>query len=292
MLKEIIISMRPKQWYKNLILFVGIVFSMNLLNIQMWINVISAFIIFCMLSGSEYIINDIIDIEKDRKHPKKCKRPIASGELKTSHALLFTITLAIIGGGGAYLINTHFIAISISYFLLIIFYSLFLKHIIIVDFLVISIGFVIRAVAGCLAIEVLISSWLIICAFLLALFLALGKRRHELVLLGEEAKNHRKILREYSTNMLDQMIAITTGALIVSYSMYTFLTDNIYMMLTIPFVIYGLFRYLFLIHARNIGGEPEMLFKDKGMLTSIISWTALVVLILYSDMITRLVGGI
>lgn len=143
-----------------------------------------------------------------------------------------------------------------------------------------------------MAIDVLISSWLIICAFLLALFLALGKRRHELVLLGNEAKNHRKILREYSTNMLDQMIAITTGALIVSYSMYTFLADNIYMMLTIPFVIYGLFRYLFLVHARNIGGEPEMLFKDKGMLTSMILWTVLVVLILYSDMVTRFVGGV
>jgi len=242
MIKEFIITMRPKQWYKNLILFVGIVFSLNLLNFQMWLNVVSAFIIFCMLSGSEYIINDILDVEKDRKHPKKCKRPIASGRLKASHALSFAIILIIVAGGGAYLINTQFLVVSITYFLLILSYSLFLKHLIIVDLLLISIGFVIRAVAGCLAINVFISPWLIICTFLLALFLALCKRRHEILTMGSAASEHRKILAEYSTDMLDQLICITTAALIISYSLYTFLADNIFMMLTIPFAIYGLFR--------------------------------------------------
>ena len=183
--------------------------------------------------------------------------------------------------GGAYVINKSFFVISISYLLLILLYSLVLKHLIIVDLLVISIGFVIRAVAGCLAVNVFISPWLIICAFLLALFLALGKRRHELVLLGEEAKMHRKILEEYSTEMLDQMISITSSALIISYSLYTFLADDSYMMLTIPFAVYGLFRYLFLIHAKNFGGETEMIFKDKGMLLSMILWAILVVGILY-----------
>jgi len=162
-----------------------------------------------------------------------------------------------------------------------------------VDLLVISIGFVIRAVVGCLAINVFISPWLIICAFLLALFLALGKRRHELVLLAENAKEHRRILEGYSVEMLDQMISITTGALIISYSLYTFLADNNYMMLTIPFAIYGLFRYLFLVHARNFGGETEMIFRDKGMVLSMILWAVLVVLILYGvpDVVVRVVGG-
>ncbi len=283
LIKELITTMRPKQWYKNLVIFAGIIFSLNLLNFQMWLDVISAFAIFCMLSGSEYIINDIIDVEKDRKHPKKCKRPIASGKLKVSHALLFAIILIIVAGGGAYLINTQFLVVSITYSFLILSYSLFLKHLIIVDILVISIGFVIRAIAGCLAINVFISPWLVICAFLLALFLALGKRRHELILLAENAKEHRRILEGYSVEMLDQMISITTGALIISYSLYTFLTDNICMMFTIPFVIYGLFRYLFLAHSKNIGEEPEMLFKDKGMVICMVLWVVLVVLILYAS---------
>lgn len=256
---------------------------MNLLNIEMWFTAISAFVIFCMLSGSEYILNDIVDIKKDRVHPVKRNRPIASGRLRISYSLIFAILLIICVGVGSWLINTQFFAISMIYFFLIIAYSLFLKYLIIVDLLVISIGFVIRAVAGCLAVNVFISPWLIICAFLLALFLALGKRRHELVLLGDEAGNHRKILEEYSTGMMDQMISITTGSLIISYSMYTFLADNYYMMLTIPFAIYGLFRYLFLIHAKDIGGEPEMLFKDKGMLVCVILWGVVVVGVLYLD---------
>lgn len=290
--KELIISMRPKQWYKNLVIFIGIVFSFNLLNFQMWLNVVSAFIIFCILSGSEYIINDILDIEEDRKHPKKCKRPIASGELKVPYALLFVTILASVAVGGAYFVNRQFLIISITYLLLILFYSIFLKHLIIVDLLIVSIGFVIRAVGGCLAINVSISPWLIISAFLLALFLVLGKRRHEVVSFGNEARNYCRILEDYSTEMLDQMINITTGALIMSYSLYTFLAGNIYMMLTIPFVIYGLFRYLFLVHSRNIGGEPEMLFKDRGILICMILWVVLVMLILYGtpDVIMSLGG--
>lgn len=293
MLKELIISMRPKQWYKNLVIFVGIVFSFNLLNFGMWIEAISAFTIFCMLSGSGYIINDILDIEKDKNHSKKFKRPIASGKLKALYALAFVAILTPVALGGAYLINTQFLISSIVYLFLILSYSIFLKHLIIVDVLVISTGFVIRAIAGCLAINVSISPWLIICAFLLALFLTLGKRRHEVMLLGDEAKNHRRILEDCSTEMLDQMINITTGALIMSYSLYTFLADNSYMMVTIPFVIYGLFRYLFLVYAKNIGGEPEMLFKDKGMLISMALWVALVMLILYKipDVIMSLGGS-
>jgi hypothetical protein len=156
--------------------------------------------------------------------------------------------------------------------------------------LVISTGFVLRAIAGCLAVGVLVSPWLIICAFLLALFLGIGKRRHELVLLGDNATNHRKILDGYSTEMLDQMINITTSALIMSYSLYTFFTGKIFIMLTIPFAFYGLFRYIYLVHAENFGGEPEMLFKDKGMLLSITLWILLVVLVLYGNSIFQFLG--
>ncbi|MBM4241559.1 MAG: decaprenyl-phosphate phosphoribosyltransferase [Euryarchaeota archaeon] len=290
MIKELIISMRPKQWYKNLVIFIGIIFSFNFLNLGMWIYTLSAFAIFCILSGSIYIINDIIDVEKDRKHPQKRKRPVASGKFKKMHALLFAIILIVIAFIGAYLINSMFLVISIIFFLLIIVYSLFLKNIIIVDILVISIGFVIRAIAGALAISVFVSPWLIICAFLLALFLALGKRRHELVLLEDEAKNHRKILENYSTEMLDQMINITTSVLIMSYSLYTFFSSKMYIMLTIPIAFYGIFRYLLLVHAKNLGGEPEMLFKDRGMLFSTILWVVLVVLVLYYSNILRFLG--
>lgn len=281
MIKEILISMRPKQWYKNLVIFIGIAFSLNLLNLDLWMVVISAFIIFCLLSGSIYLINDVLDIEKDRKHPKKRKRPLPSGTLKSYQAILSAIIFIIIALTGAYLINMPFFLISVTFFLLIMVYSLFLKQFIIVDILVISTGFVIRAIAGALAISVFVSPWLIICTFLLALFLALGKRRHELFLLGDEAGAHRQSLKGYSTMMLDQMIIITTSTLIMSYSLYTFFAGNILMMLTIPFAFYGIFRYLFLIHSKNIGGEPEMLFKDRGMLFSIILWVLIVVGVLY-----------
>jgi len=281
MLFELLISMRPKQWYKNMVIFIGIIFSLNFLNLNMWMYAISAFAIFCILSGTNYIINDIIDVEKDRKHPKKHKRPIASGEFKIPQAILSAIILIIAAFIGAYLINNMFLIISIIFFLLTFCYSIFLKNIIIVDVLVISIGFVIRAVAGAIAISVFVSPWLIICAFLLALFLALGKRRHELVLLGDEAKNHRKILENYTTEMLDQMINITTSALVMSYSLYTFFSGKIYIMLTIPLAFFGIFRYLFLVHSKDMGGEPEMLFKDRGMLVSMILWVILVVLVLY-----------
>ncbi len=281
MLKNILISMRPKQWYKNIFLFAGIIFSSNFLNSNLLLDSFSAFIIFCMLSGAEYIINDIIDINKDKNHPVKLLRPIASEKIEISYALFFAFIIIVLVLFWSNSINVRFLWSSFAYLLLIFLYSLWLKHIIIVDILVISMGFVIRAIAGCLAINVLISPWLIICTFLLALFLALGKRKNELILLGDNAKNHREILEEYSIGMLDQMVSITTGALVVSYSLYTFFIDNYYLMLTIPFVIYGLFRYLLLVNTRNFGGETEMLFKDKGMLFCIVCWCILVIFTLY-----------
>src|SRR5674476_124623 len=281
MINDIIMSMRPKQWYKNFVLFAGIIYSVNLFHIYMWITVFFSFIIFCMLSGSEYIINDIMDKERDRIHPKKCNRPIASGKLRISHALIFVAFMLSAALVGAYLINTQFLEISLAYFILIIFYSSFLKHIAIVDVLTISVGFVQRAIAGCVAIRVSVSSWLIICAFLVALFLALGKRRHELILLENGATSHRKVLNDFSTEMLEKMTTIATSTLIMSNSLYTFFTNNTWMMLTIPIIIYGVFRYILLVHSTNVGGEPEILFKDLGMLTCIILWAVSTVGIIY-----------
>ncbi len=284
MFKNLIISIRPKQWYKNSLLFVGIVFSANILNISMWATVILAFIYFCMLSAGEYLINDILDRERDRKHPVKSQRPIASRQLKASLALLLALLLIVLSLLGAYLtINLNFLIILASYLLLTLFYSLILKHLIIADVLAISTGFVIRATAGCLAIDVPISAWLIVCTFLLALFLSLEKRWQELVTLGDEAEAHRATLAGYSTKMLEQLIGITTGALIVSYLLYTFSTGNDAMLLTTPFAIYGLFRYLYLVHQRSFGTEPEVVFKDKAMLVNLGIWGLLVVsIILYS----------
>ncbi len=290
MIKELIISMRPKQWYKNLVIFIGIVFSLKLLDLSLWIDVIAAFAVFCVISGCLYIINDIIDIDKDKNHPKKCNRPIASGKLKARHAWLSAVILLIVAFGISYLISTWFLASAVAFFLLILIYSLLLKQLIIVDMMIISSGFVIRAIAGCAAVGVIVSPWLIICAFLLALFLAIGKRRHELVILGKNAGNHRKILEGYSTEMLDQMMNITTSALIMSYSIYAFFTGNIFIMTTIPFAFYGLFKYIYMVHTENFGGEPEMLFKDKGMLLSMILWAVLVIAILYGNSISRLLG--
>lgn len=285
MLKEILISMRPKQWYKNLILFAGLIFSLNLFNINMLLSVVFAFVLFCLLSGGEYIVNDILDIKKDKKHPKKSKRPIAAGKLNKHFALIFAIISFIFVFIGAHLINKEFLFISITYFVLILIYSLFLKDLIIVDVLTISIGFVIRAIAGALTIKVSISPWLIICTFLIALFLVLGKRRHELIILKSNAKNHRKNLKNYSIEMLDHMINISATLLIISYSLYTFLSNNLYMMLTIPFAIYGIFRYLFLIHKKNFGGEVELLFKDKGIIISLFLWIITIIILLYLNLL-------
>ncbi|GAB6056035.1 decaprenyl-phosphate phosphoribosyltransferase [Methanobacterium movens] len=273
--------MRPKQWYKNLILFVGLIFSNNLLEISSLIDSTSAFIIFCALSGSIYIINDIIDKEKDLLHPLKSQRPIASGILSEKSAIISSLLILILSLVVAYSINLYFLWISILFFVIILAYSIYLKNLVIVDIIVISSGFVIRAIAGCLAISVFVSPWLIICTFLLALLLALGKRRHEIIILGEEGINHRAILANYSEQMLDQMINITTSSLIISYSLYTFFHSTIYLMLTIPFAFYGIFRYILLVNKKNMGGEPELLFKDKGMVMSMVLWVLIILIIIY-----------
>jgi 4-hydroxybenzoate polyprenyltransferase len=287
MLKYLLISIRPKQWYKNSLLFAGIVFSANILNVSMWATVLLAFIYFCMLSAGEYLINDILDRASDKRHPLKSQRPIASGQLKVSHASLFALLLIVLALLGSYLtISLNFFIIAASYAILVLLYSLIFKNFVIVDILAISTGFVVRAAAGALAINVFVSPWLIICTFLLALFLALEKRWHGAVTLGGDAKAHRPSPSQYSTKMLKQLIGITTGALIVSYMLYTFFSEYDAIWLTGPFVIYGLFRYLYLVHQRGVWAEPEIVFKDKAMLINLGIWVLLVVSIILYGILT------
>ena len=273
----IIRTMRPKQWTKNLLLFAALIFSQNLFQTAMLGDVIIAFLIFCILSGSVYTLNDLIDLNQDRQHPKKSKRPLASGKLKPPLAIISGIIMVSLSLTSAFWLSTNFAWIALGYFILQIAYSTLLKHVVILDVLAVSTGFVLRAIAGAEVINVPISSWLLICTILLALFLALGKRRNEILLLEENAVHHRKILYEYSPGLLDQMISVATASTVVAYALYTmsaetikkFHTDNL--KYTIPFVLYGIFRYLYLIHQKSEGGSPEkILLNDKPLLINII----------------------
>jgi 4-hydroxybenzoate polyprenyltransferase len=298
MISQLILSMRPKQWTKNLVIFAALIFSKHLTNPDYLEKSVIAFFLFCMLSGSVYIINDILDIEKDRKHPRKCKRPLPSGKVSVSSALIFSLVLTV----GTFILSftilgRYFFLISLLYYLLIVLYSTFLKHIVIVDVISIALGFVLRAVAGVYAIRVYFSPWLLVCTLLLALFLAIAKRRNELTVFegSAQAAGHRKVLSEYSIQLLDQMIAVVTASTVIAYSLYTFdkrtistfNTDRL--SLTIPFVIYGIYRYLYLIHKRGLGGSPEMvLLTDRGIIVNTILWILTVGLIIYSGRLSAI----
>jgi 4-hydroxybenzoate polyprenyltransferase len=270
-------TMRPRQWTKNLLVFAALIFSQNLGNLPMLRDTTIAFIIFCLLSGSVYTLNDLLDLKQDRTHPKKSQRPLASGKLQPPIAIVSGSILVVLSLANAFWLNTNFGFIALGYFILQIAYSTALKHVVILDVLAVSIGFVLRAIAGAEVITVPISSWLLVCTILLALFLSLGKRRHEIILLEDNAANHRKILYEYSPALLDQMISVVTASTVVAYALYTmsaetinkFQTDNL--KYTIPFVLYGIFRYLYLIHQRSEGGSPEkILLNDRPLLINII----------------------
>jgi 4-hydroxybenzoate polyprenyltransferase len=287
--KEIFITSRPQQWIKNLFIFAAIIFSQNILNLSLLGKTIVAFISFCFLSSSFYIFNDLQDLEEDKRHPLKSKRPLASGRLEKSHALFSFGILGFLGLILAAAVNWPFLLISLIFLFLQVAYSLWLKHVVILDVFVVAAGFLIRVVAGGLVIKVTLSSWLLICSTLLALFLALSKRRHELVLLSKEAREHRPILEEYSPYFLDQLIAVVTASIVVAYCLYTiseetvakFGTSNL--ILTVPFVLYGIFRYLYLIHQKFEGGSPEtLIIKDKPLLIDIFLWIVTAILILYA----------
>jgi 4-hydroxybenzoate polyprenyltransferase len=276
-------TMRPKQWTKNLIIFAGIIFAQKIFQPELLLRTAYAFAAFCILSGSVYIINDLVDIDKDREHPTKKNRPLASGMLSAATATAFVVLSAGASLAGAFLINLNFGFVALAYFVLTLAYSFKLKDIVIIDVLIIAMGFIFRAIAGAVVIRVDISPWLLVCTFLLALFLALNKRKHELLLLEDNAQTHRRILQEYRPEMLDQMISVVTSSTVMAYCLYTFTSGHsIYLMATIPFVIYGVFRYQYLIHQKDIGGSPETaLLKDLPMLVNILLWVVSCIGILY-----------
>ncbi len=281
-------AMRPSQWTKNLFVFAGLIFGRQAANITAVEASVAAFCIFCLLSASVYLLNDVADREKDRQHPVKRHRPIASRRLSPQVALVAAVALAAIGVGSSFLITSAFAAFAICYLLLNLLYSFSLKHVVILDVLCIAAFFTLRAAAGAAAIGVVISHWLLICTILLALFIALSKRRHELVLLEDGAANHRASLGEYSSYLLDQMIAVVTASTLMAYVLYTvdmrtvaeFGSDRL--VYTVPFVIFGIFRYLYLIHQRNGGGSPDkIIVSDKPFLANLVLWAAAVSLAIY-----------
>lgn len=276
-------TMRPKQWTKNFILFAGIIFSGNLFNMNMFLLSLLGFILFCIFSGSVYIINDIVDIEKDREHPKKCKRPLAAGHITVVQAIIFLVLILGATLFISFVLNWQFAIVGLLYFLLVTLYSFILKNIVIVDVMVIALGFVLRAVAGAVLIGVRISPWLLICTIFLSLFLALNKRKNEIELLAQGAKSHRAILEEYTPELINEMLSIVTASTLMAYALYTFTSEkSIYFMGTIPFVIYGIFRYQYVVHKKGMGGNPELiLLQDKPLIIDILLWTFSCVYVLY-----------
>jgi 4-hydroxybenzoate polyprenyltransferase len=281
-------SLRPEQWTKNLVLFAGLLFGLRLFDRTAIVRSLAAAGIFCLLSGVVYLVNDVMDREADKLHPLKCRRPIASGDLSPRTALLAALLIALGSLTAAWFLGPMFFAIALAYVLLQTLYSGPLKHMVILDVLTIAFGFVFRAAAGAVVVDVPISHWLLICTVLLALFLALSKRRHELVLLADGATSHRRILEEYSPYLLDQMIGVVTATTLMAYTIYTvspettqrFGTD--WLGLTIPFPLYGIFRYLYLVHQKKGGGSPtSMLLNDMPLLICVALWACAVVLIIY-----------
>ena len=284
-------SLRPSQWTKNLIIFGGLLFGQRLFDVPSVVAASAAFVVFCALSGVVYLLNDVADREADRKHPLKRHRPIASGALSTPTALAAAGVIGILALGAAFWLRFEFGVFAAAYVALLAFYSGPLKHVVIIDVLTIAIGFVLRAAAGAVAIDVPISNWLLVITILGALFLALSKRRHELVLLADEATSHRATLQEYSPYLLDQMISVVTASTLVAYAFYTINPETVekfhttHLGLTLPFLLYGIFRYLYLVHQKEGGGSPaEMLLNDRPLLVCVALWALAVALIIYGPM--------
>ncbi len=279
--------MRPRQWLKNGLVFVPLFFDGKLTDPESFIRTIVAFILLCTMSGSVYIMNDLKDVEKDRQHPLKRRRPLASGRLNPTVAAVAALFFSAASLAVGYALSPAFDLVLLIYLAIQIAYTFYLKNIVLLDVMTIAAGFILRVAAGVAVINVeRFSPWLYVCTGLLALFMVLGRRRHELLLLGQEAGNHRSILAEYSLELIDRLIGIVTTSAIVAYSLYTFLAEglpvNHLMMLTIPFVLYAVFRYLYLIQVRHEGGAPEEIFlRDRPMQVTLVLYGAVAFLALY-----------
>jgi 4-hydroxybenzoate polyprenyltransferase len=283
----VVASMRPRQWIKNCVVFAALIFAKKLGDPALVLRACEAFVLFCIVSGAVYIVNDLCDADRDRRHPLKSRRPIASKALGTVPALTsatLLLTAALMRG---FVLSPPFGAVLLIYLALNLVYSFWLKEVVIVDVMVIAAGFVLRAIGGALAIDALISTWLVLCTILLSLFLAFCKRRQELAGLPEPHE-HRSILREYSVEFLDQMISVVTASTVIAYMFYTVSpevemnlgTKHLY--LTVPFVLYGIFRYLYLVHQKGVGGNPtQALLTDGPLLVCVGLWGATVILLVY-----------
>ena len=281
-------AMRPRQWTKNLLVFAGIIFGERLLDPAARLQALGAFGVFCALSSAVYLVNDVRDREADRVHPSKSRRPIASGDLSVNTALFAALVLTSIGLAISLAIGPAFAMIASAYVLLMGWYTLGLKHVVILDVIALAGGFVLRAAGGAVAVHVVFSHWLLLLTLLLALFLALSKRRAELVALSDDAHTHRKSLGEYSPYLLDQMIGVVTASTLLAYAFYTISPETIAkfgtdrLLWTVPFPLYGIFRYLYLVHRKDGGGNPsDTLWEDRPILVCVALWGATVIAILY-----------
>ncbi|MGD8969073.1 MAG: decaprenyl-phosphate phosphoribosyltransferase [Anaerolineae bacterium] len=286
-LTGLIKTMRPKQWVKNVFVFAPLIFDEKLFNAQYLSRTIAGFVLLCLTSGTVYIINDLADVEKDRNHPEKRHRPLASGQLGTHTAIIAAIVLPLVSLPLGFLVDVALGGILAGYLLVQIAYSLWLKDVVIIDVMIVASGFLLRVAAGVPLVEAeRFSPWLYICMTLLALLIGFGKRRHELVLLEEKAGGHRQSLQDYNLPLLDHVISIVTASTLLAYALYTFSAPNLpgnhTMMLTIPFVLYGIFRYLFLIHVRGMGGAPEeIVLSDRPLQVAIVFWGFSVIVVMY-----------
>ena len=285
---NLLLSLRPGQWTKNLLVFAGLIFGQRLTDPEAAAVAVGAFAIFCVLSGVVYLINDVRDRDADRLHPTKQHRPIASGAMSPRAAIVTALVLAAAALAGAFAINVPFGLAAGAYVVLLSLYSMTLKHVVILDVLTLSGGFVLRALGGAMAVAVEFSHWLLLLTLLLALFLALSKRRAELVALADGATRHRRILAEYSPYLLDQMIGVVTASTLLAYAFYTISAETVQkfgtdkLLWTVPFPLYGIFRYLYLVHQRAGGGNPsETLLEDRPILLCVALWGASVIAILY-----------
>jgi len=286
-LRALIEAMRPKQWAKNIFIFAPLVFDQKLFHPIYLARTVAGFVLLCLISGAVYLMNDLVDAEKDRQHPRKRNRPIASGRLSPRLALAAAVLIPLVGLPLGFLLDPLFGGILLGYLALQVAYSFVLKNAVIIDALAVAAGFVLRVAAGIPLVEAeRFSPWIYTCMGLLALFISFSKRRHELTLLGENANGHRESLGEYSVLLLDQFILIVTAATLVAYTLYTFSAPNLppnhTMMLTVPFVLYAVFRYMYLVYVKGLGGEPEeIVLRDRPLQVGVLLWGLAVILIMY-----------